>query len=423
MSAAELAPATSSRRLWSDLAQVWVAVTLTNVLFYLFQIMVVRGLGPGDYGLFGALLGIVYLAAAASNAINACVAGVIARQAAGEGADARKAAGAALGQMLIVAGVVFALVCLAAPFLRMYLHGHSLLPILLTNVLLFLALVGPVVQGALLGEQRFAWYSASQLLNGGSRLLLGGLAIALGFGVAGALGAVVVALTATMLLGLAVAQPRLTVSWRSLRSGPLGPILLPMAVGFLAISMPTSADVLVARHFFASHEAGLYAGVAALGRIILFLPLSVSLVLYPKIAQDAAAGRSSERYLPIGVGLSCLLAGAATLVLALAPRFVLTHALGTEYAGAQNILAPYAIASFLFSVVVFLLYFHLAQHRFAFIYAVLAPHIALELVLPYFLHGSPQQLVAVLLWVNASLLVCSLLFTRASLAVAWRWPL
>ncbi|HZP26461.1 MAG TPA: hypothetical protein VFB90_05375, partial [Dehalococcoidia bacterium] len=50
-------------------------------------------------------------------------------------------------------------------------------------------------------------------------------------------------------------------------------------------------------------------------------------------------------------------------------------------------------------------------------------HIALELVLPYFLHGSPQQLVAVLLWVNASLLVCSLLFTRASLAVAWRWPL
>ncbi|HXG36422.1 MAG TPA: hypothetical protein VNL15_05585, partial [Dehalococcoidia bacterium] len=178
--------------------------------------------------------------------------------------------------------------------------------------------------------------------------------------------------------------------------------------------MPTSADVLIARHFFSPHEAGLYAGVATLGRIILFLPASISLVLFPKIAHDSAKGGSGQGFLRTGLGLTFVLSGSATLLFLLAPRLVLRTALGGEYVGADNLLPLYAIASFLFSLVIFLLYFHLARRQFSYLYLVLLPHIVAEFLLPYAFHSSAEQLAGVLIFVNMSLLVFSLAFTRLS---------
>ncbi|HXG35878.1 MAG TPA: hypothetical protein VNL15_02805, partial [Dehalococcoidia bacterium] len=185
------------RRLWLDIAQVWTGATLANILLYFFQIVVGRGLGPQDYSLFGALLGMVYLASAASNAINASVADVVARQKANGDADAGSAAGSALLQMMALGGVLFALTCLASPLLGAYVHSDSLTPVMLTNALLLTALIVPVTQGALLGEQRFGWYSAGQILSSSSRLLLGVGALALGLGISGVMGAAIVSVLAT----------------------------------------------------------------------------------------------------------------------------------------------------------------------------------------------------------------------------------
>ena len=61
-------------RLVIDVGQVWVAAMTANVLLYLFQLMVGRNMAPEEYGLFGALFGLVFLAAALSNGIQVSIA-------------------------------------------------------------------------------------------------------------------------------------------------------------------------------------------------------------------------------------------------------------------------------------------------------------------------------------------------------------
>lgn len=87
----------------------------------------------------------------------------------------------------------------------------------------------------------------------------------------------------------------------------------------MAILIPTSADVVIVRHFFSPFDAGLYTAASILGRIVLFLPMAVSLVLFPKFVHNWTLGDSSRGLLYRGLGLTALLSGAVCSVFALLP--------------------------------------------------------------------------------------------------------
>ena len=182
-------------------------------------------------------------------------------------------------------------------------------------------------------------------------------------------------------------------------------------IGSLAIFIPTSADVVIVRHFFSPVDAGLYTAASILGRIVLFLPMAVSLVLFPKIVHHWALGNSTSGLLYRGLGLTALLSGAVSLVFILLPKFTLNVALGGDYDGAEDLVPLYAGAMFLFSLAVVFLYYHLATGQTAYLYLLLLPHIVLELALIYVLNQSLTQVILVLLSVNASLAFSSWAFT------------
>lgn len=380
---------------------------VANLLLYLFQVMVGRRLAPPEFGEFAALFGIVYLAGAASNAVQAWVARTVA--ASGDGEVRLLVAGVIRRSLLVAAGAVALgslLVPAAGPFLHLDDH-QALAPV---GAVLVLAMLAPVTQGAFLGEQRFSWYSTSLVGGAAVRLLAGWAALSLGLGATGALWAVAAGLGACFVVGVAVIRPGPATSRVDVGKATQG-LLLPTLLAFLAISVPASADVLAVRHLFSAHDAGLYGGVALMGRIVLFLPLAVSLVLFPRVAREVSEGGSGRRHLVAGLVITSLLSGGAAFIFVVAPRAALDAMLGSNYSGASGLLPIYAGAMFLFSLAVVFVYHHLARGRASYVYLVLIPHIALQATLPYIFHDSLSQVVWLVAATNLSLVVCSGIFT------------
>ena len=69
---------------------------------------------------------------------------------------------------------------------------------------------------------------------------------------------------------------------------------------------------------------------------------------------------------------------------------------------------------FLFSLAVVFLFYNLATAQTAYLYFLLVPHIGLELALLYAFHGSLNQVIMVLLSMNAFLVLASLVFNLAT---------
>ena len=404
--------ATLNPRLLVQLGQVWVATVLANALLYVFHVAVGRSLSPADYGLFGALFGIIYLSGALSNGVRVSIAKFVANS--GEengGTGTGPLVTSAILQMLLLGGAILLAFGLASPLIRSYLHSGSLAPIIVTGVVVGVSILMPVTQGALQGAQKFRFFAGNLLMNASSRLLLGLAALGLKFGITGVLAAIGVASLLATALGLAMIRPPATVSLKALPVGTFARLLVPTVIGSLAIFIPTSADVIIVRHFFSPVDAGLYTAASILGRIVLFLPMAVSLVLFPKIVHHWALGSSTRGLLYRGLGLTALLSGGVTLVFIFLPKFTLNVALGGDYDGAEDLVPLYAGAMFLFSLAVVFLYYHLATGQTSYLYLLLLPHIVLELALIYVLHQSLTQVILVLLGVNASLAVSSLVFT------------
>ena len=401
-------------RLLLDMGQLWVAATLANILFYLFQLVVGRSLGPEDYGLFGALFGIVYFAGAFSNGVRTTVAKFVAEsQAAGGIGSGPLVSSAMLRMVMLGAGVLF-LFGLGSPLIGAYLHTTSVTPILVTGAVIAVSFLWPVLHGALQGNQRFLLFSAALILFAGSRLALGGAGLAMNLGITGVLAAIGLSSLMAMALGLAILRPPLSLTLRVLPAGALAKVLIPTAIGSFAIAFLTSVDVIIVRHWFSPVEAGLYTGAAVLGRVVLLLPTGVTVVLFPKIAQEWAFGNSGRGLLYKGLGLTALVSGGACLGFVIFPDLTLSLLLGSEYSSAAGLVPLYAATMFFFSLAIVYLYYHLATGQMAYVYLVLIPHLLLEVTLINVFHQSLTQVVLVLLFVNLSLAALSHVFTQVT---------
>ena len=404
----------SFRRVLSlDIGQLWLASIVSNALFYVFHVIVGRSLGPKDYSLFGALMGLLYLAGALSSSVQVSVAKLVAEaRASGNRADEPLLISTALFQMALLSGTILVAFSLASPLIGGYLHSETITPILITGLALFALLLLPVLSGALQGAQRFAPLALFLLISAAGRLLFGLGALRLDMGVNGALSGVGIASVLTVVVGLAAVRPARAVSFGVLPTDTMLKLLLPTVVASLALSIPTTVDVIIVRNLFSGTEAGLYTAAAVLGRAVLFLAMPVVLILFPKFAEDWTVGSFAQGLLYRGLALTALLSGVAAVALAVAPRLALTLFVGSQYNDAANIVPIYAGAMFCFSLVIVFLYYHLAIGQMSYVYVVLVPHIVLELAFLYVFHQSLTQVALVLLIANASLLGWSALSAK-----------
>ncbi|MEW5987522.1 MAG: oligosaccharide flippase family protein [Chloroflexota bacterium] len=295
-----------------------------------------------------------------------------------------------------------------------------------TAIMFLLALLRPVVAGLLQGQQRFAVYGLTRLIFSFGRFAAAALLIYWGGRALGALAALPIGWTLSIVgslafLGLAV--------WR--RGPPLPP-------GFLAQGLRLSAgafvsyaaymgllnnDLIWVNRAFGSETAGAYATAVLLRRILTLLPGAVIVIMYPRAVARVIRGQAPDRLLVVTAVVITLPTLLITALYALFGRPIVHFTFGGAYEAAVPLLGWMGLAMVGYGLATIWLNFYLATRPAPYA-ALLAGTALLQVLLLAVYHQSLLQVTAVFAVSGWLLAVGGLLiylgWLRPSLASGWR---
>jgi O-antigen/teichoic acid export membrane protein len=247
------------------------------------------------------------------------------------------------------------------------------------------------------GMQRFWALSGNMLLGSGARLLSGLLLVWLGWGVSGALVASTLAGSLAFIGAMWILRPM----WQRINRPGLssGQGVLQYATaafwGVLTFTVLTNVDVILVKHFFSPEDAGFYSTASTLGRIVLYLPTAVSIVLFPKAAERHAREEDSSGLGRRSLLLAVLLCLPVVISYFAFPQFILRLLFGTRYLPSASIVGPLGLVMFLFAMVSLILQYYLSirDQRFVIVVGLGAAGAVIGL---YAFHESLSQVLIVL---------------------------
>ncbi|MGH3016810.1 MAG: hypothetical protein ACRDLU_00365 [Gaiellaceae bacterium] len=376
------------------------ASTVAIVANYAFLLAAGRNLGSEDYGSLAALLALLAVVLIPAGAFQMAVSREISRRLA-RGDDTGSAAFASatfrLALLVTLPTVAVALI-LAAPLANV-LNIDSAATVALANIAFVTAFAFPVAMGVLQGSQRFHALAAMYVLPFLLRLVLFAGAAAAGFGLGGAVFAIVFAAIAGTAIAVALVRHTLRRGSSATRPSlvPFLRYLGPVVVGLVGIALLTHVDLLIVKARFPGDEAGAYAAASAFARVGFFLPTTILAVLFPRTAARQARGEETEDIL--GRSLLATAAFCAALVLFYAATGVglVTTTFGRDFAEGGEILAPFAVAIGLFSLANVLVGYHLSRGETRYAWIVALGVVAQVTVLALW----PSSLVGVV-WANVA---------------------
>jgi O-antigen/teichoic acid export membrane protein len=392
-----------------------IANGVANVCNYLYQIVMAQMLSPSDFGTLASLLAVFTVLTAVSPAFQLAAAkyASVAYAAGDPGAVrylwlklTRSAAivGIALGFLII------ALIPVSSWFLG--INDFALWALVAATAAVSLNL--PVNQGVLQGLQRFRVFALTNLATPLLKLIGGVALVAGGFGVAGALipvlmGPVLVIAATFLLLRTLPAKTdeSQTVGMRTYFGWT--------TVAFLGLTVLTSADVLLAKHYLSGTQSGEYAALSVLGKIILFAPVAASMVMFPKVAgEQSPEGRRG--ILRASLGFTVIIAGAVSTVYWVASTTIVNLTVGSAYSNVSIYLPEFGLGMALLAVSFVLMQYYLATGRDKVGFALLVA-VGGQLALTVAFHESISQLTHVRLASAVMAVVAIVIYGRFSRAL------
>ncbi len=269
--------------------------------------------------------------------------------------------------------IAAAILALAGPLLARFLRIDSPWPLWVAALALLLLFLRPVTDGALQGVQHFWGLGWVQILQSIARLAFTVLLIGLGGQAAGVLLALPLGSTLALILALLLLRNyfRATPPSTAPRTFSRQYSLITL-VGLLAFAMMVNVDPILVRRLFGDAIAEAYAPIVTLGKMNLFIPLGIGLVLFPKTTQRQAAGRDSRPVLLLALAATLLPGLALTLLYWAVPGRIVHAIFGEAYAAPGGILALVGLATTLYAGVNIWLNYALSLERHTYIYALAA---------------------------------------------------
>jgi O-antigen/teichoic acid export membrane protein len=357
---------------------------------YLFYVIAARMVTPAEFAAISALIAFASICFMPVNGIQVAVARDVAvLRAAGRSAELA-AYVRRLGRRLGIGGAV-AVVVLGAlsPLLSDRFHLGSRLPVVMTAVWVSLGAVLLIAIGVLQGLERFGYVAFSLA---GPLGLLRPILLPLSVIVAGYAGGILAMIIAAI-VGLVVLVPP---ALRVARGEPAEPPALPSTVmtmlALLAFSSLTNVDVLVAQAVLAETDRAHYAGAVLLGKIALFAPSALAMVLLPRATATLERGESADLTVLKTLALTAASGLGVAGVLWVMPTWVLTGTFGPAFAGSKPLLAPLALVMTGAAVLWVHLMFATAKRSHRMTYALIIAAVA-HWGLLALLHDSAQQII------------------------------
>jgi len=402
-----------------DGAIIFASTMLGNVIAYAIHFILSRKIGVSEYGGFASLVNVVAIFGIPAAIVTMIVVKFVAEF---HALDERGKIRVLSYRVLVGCGALGGALVILAVVLREqvagYLHLVSATSIVAAAFALGFGLLLPAIRGVLQGAQDFSAFAISTSIEAICRV---GLAVALvyaGYGVAGAF----VGYSLASMLSLAYTLAAVRKHWSDIRT----PLAIDtrrllattggVIVGISAITIMSSIDVPLVKHFFNARDAGIYSAVAICGKLLLFIACFVPAIVLPKAAQRAAAREPSRGVLLQGLALTAALSVAGLVVFLKVPQLVIRVTYGAAFVNAAPYLFRYGAAMSLLGITNVVVTYKIGLHRYNFVWPLIAMAICEPLAIHFF-HSSLTSIINVLLVVNAVALTLCLLGEKSGIAI------
>ncbi len=361
-----------------------------------------RLLSPTGFGDLVALLALAVMLAVPAGAAQTVVAQRVARLSeAGNVSGLRYYLRHALAHITVVA-VVVGVVYLA--FIPLVAEGFALSawgPAAALAPLLTASFIYSIVGGALQGREQFVLLGVAGLAIVVARVGFGVPWAWAGGGAGGAIGGQAIGMFVVVIVALWLMRP--LIAGRGLGAATTGAKRLPTlhavstSLGFIAFATLSSLDVILAKLFLDPVEAGLYAALSILAKVIIFLPSAIAQIVVPRAARAEASPVARQAVLRRAAWPIAVVTVAIAVPLIVAPTFWIKTVFGVAYASASNGVLPSALAGVFLSFLILILMYSVAirDGRWP---LVLGAGIVVQAVGISLFHGSVAQVA----WVQAA---------------------
>ena len=380
------------------------ATALANVFSLLYQLFMVRALTPADFGLLDKLMGLTLLVSMPTGTFQAVVTKFIA----GFKAEndfikiraflwlfLKKLGG--LGIMALLFFLIFRVEIGA------YYKTENIFLIIMVGLLLIISTLLPLNLGALQGLQKFKSLGAASILSSFLRLMLGAAFVKIGFNVAGALAALIIAgLTAFLAAFIPLRKYFLFESNNAFKNKTeeldikgIYKYCLPAFIALFSFALLTNMDLQLISPYFSAEDAGYYAVARMLGKIILYLPGAVTIVMFPKVSEYYTLNKDTIQILKKSlwiVGSICLFAG---IICSIFPELIIRLLAGKVYPQCIPLVVPFVLSMSFYALSSVFLYYYLSIHNMKFIYIFMV-FAFLQAGLIMFFHSSLLQVLYIL---------------------------
>ena len=321
---------------------------LTTAINLAYNIAVARFLGPKGFGHATAVYTILTLISAVTLSFQIISAKMVAQQNSAEG---KAAVYRGFHRSAWACGILVALVLLV------FQRGIASYLNLPSSILVALLAVGAAFyvplgsrRGYIQGTYGFRRLAINLIVEGACRLGGSVLLILLGQGVEG----VIAANSAAVAIAYIALMPRLVGRIQNpLHSSYLLRETSQAMVFFAGQVLINNCDIVLVKHFFAAREAGLYAAVAMVGRVIFAFSSSVVNSMFPLVAGTREEERKDLRVIATSLLLVLGTGSVLALALSVAPAWIWSSFFGPGFAIAGKYDLPYLLALYAITTIVY----------------------------------------------------------------------
>ena len=329
---------------------------LVSVVNFGYNVAVARMLGPSAFGHAAAAVTLLMLVSSITLSFQLVCAKFVARNETHAGKSA--VYWGLMRRAFLVGCILGTSLLLASGQVASYLHLPSRwIVVLLALGIAFYIPLG-VKRGGLQGTCSFRRLSWNFLLEAFTKFIGALVLVHLGYGIYGAVAAISFSVVLAYFFPGVPAELKVHPSVALPASFHEGMQAIVFFVGQVIIN---NIDILLVKHFFTSDQAGLYAAIALVGRVIYFASWSVVSAMFP-ISAGAKPKEENPSVLVVPLVIVLLIALVFILGLAMFPEVVLGAVFGTGFhIGTRSLMSLYAAATGTYSLAVVLMAYEMSR--------------------------------------------------------------
>lgn len=339
--------------------------TFGNFLNFIFNIFISRNLTVQDYGTVASLMAIINLFGISAGAITPTIVSFTSESFLKNDLSYVKGVYLKiLKPFALMAGIFLVLFFIFGDLISKFLNitnGTALLAI--TGIIIFIGFISVLNLSLFQSKLSFKLMSFLNLTSSTLKLSLGIAFVFSGLKAIGVMLAILAAYLAPYLLGFVFLRflfvkrvERVEVDFKKLLR-----FALPSGLALLGLTAIISTDLVLVKHLFDTNSAGIYAGLALVGKVIFFFTAPIGVVMFPLMARRHTNQKGGGKLVPLSLILVALASFGITIFYFLFPDFVISLFLkNKEYLSASPYLGLYGVFISLYSLCSIMMYYFLS---------------------------------------------------------------